>query len=69
MSPELELERLSALLEAVEGRFILSINDTPGARDIFARFGFDEVETTYTIATNHGGGKRAGELIVMGPNR
>ena len=48
-------------------RFILSINDTPGAREAFGRFAIEEVETTYTISTaSSGGGKRVGELIVRG---
>lgn len=39
-------------------------NDTPGAREVFARFRVDDVETTYTVGTASGGGKRVGELIV-----
>jgi DNA adenine methylase len=45
----------------------ISINDTPAAREVFGRFAFDEVETTYTLATVHGGGKKVGELVVRGP--
>ena len=45
---------------------MLSINDTPGAREVFGRFAFEEVETTYTISTAMtGAGKRVGELIVQ----
>jgi DNA adenine methylase len=57
---------LAEQLAGIAGRFILSINDTPGAREVFGGFAFDEVETTYTLATVHGAGKKAGELIVTG---
>ena len=46
----------------IEGRFILSINDTPGVRETFAAFRMVEVETTYTLA--QGAGKKAGELVI-----
>ncbi|MFA1621668.1 DNA adenine methylase [Rhizobium mongolense] len=39
-------ERLGRL----RGRFILSINDVPEIRDIFAKFAFAEAELTYTIS-------------------
>jgi hypothetical protein len=34
---------------------------------VFGGFTFDEVQTTYTLATVHGRGKKAGELVVRGP--
>ena len=33
-----DFERLSGLLEAIEGRLMMSINDTPELRELFARF-------------------------------
>lgn len=59
-----DFERLAEQLAGVAGSFILSINDTPGARDVFARFAYEVVETTYTIT--QGDGKRVSELIVSG---
>jgi DNA adenine methylase len=59
-----DFERLADLLSGIGGRFVLSINDTPLARQVFDRFAIERVETTYTISTAMGGGKRAGELIV-----
>ena len=57
--------RLADQLAAIKGRFVLSINATPGAREVFSRFAIEDVETTYTICTaTSGGGKRVGELIV-----
>jgi DNA adenine methylase len=60
-----DFERLADLLAGISGQFVLSINDTPGAREVFSRFALEDVETTYTIGTKAaGGGLRAGELIV-----
>jgi DNA adenine methylase len=60
-----DFQQLSDILGQLQGRFVLSINATPGAREVFGRFHTIDVETTYTIATASGGsGTRAGELIV-----
>jgi DNA adenine methylase len=65
-----DFERLADQLAGIAGRFVLSINDTPGAREVFSRFDIAEVETTWTIATaSSGSGKRVRELIVSGPRR
>ena len=61
-----DFERLAEQLAGIAGRFILSINATDGAREVFGRFAIEEVETTYTIATIGGAGKRVTELIVSG---
>ncbi|MFN3388487.1 MAG: DNA adenine methylase [Allosphingosinicella sp.] len=62
-----DFERLAEQLAGIQGKFVLSINDTPGVREVFRRFELEEVETTYTIATAAtGAGKRAGELIISG---
>lgn len=55
--------RLSDQLAGIRGKFILSINDTPGAREVFGRFRLAEAEVTYSVA---GGNKasRARELII-----
>lgn len=60
-----EFEAMAALLRTIKGRFLLSINDHPDVREIFAGFDFEEVETTYQV----GGmdrAKRVGELIISG---
>jgi DNA adenine methylase len=62
-----DFERLAEQLAGIAGRFILTINATDGAREVFGRFNVVEAETTYTIATAAtGGGKRVKELIVRG---
>lgn len=59
-----DFERLAEQLGAIAGQFVLSINDTPGAREVFGRFRFDEIDTTWTISTAASGAKRVTELIV-----
>lgn len=59
-----DFERLADQLAEITGRFVLSINDTPLAREVFGRFRIEEVETTYTVAASTGTGKKARELIV-----
>jgi DNA adenine methylase len=58
-----EFEAMAEQLRAVEGRFILSLNDHPEVRRIFAGFTFREAEVRYTLAGT-GKAKTAGELII-----
>lgn len=55
-----DFDRLAEILAALQGRFVLSINDTPGIRQIFADFAMREVELSYTIGT----ATAAKELII-----
>lgn len=57
-----DFERLAEQLAGIRGAFLMSINDTPGVRETFARFHLREVSTTYTIGK--GASTRAAELIV-----
>jgi DNA adenine methylase len=57
-----DFDQLAEQPAGMKGRFVLSINDTPGARATFARFHVAATETTYTIGA--GAAQRAGELIV-----
>lgn len=45
-----DFARLAEILAGLKGRFILSINDTPEIREIFAAFEQKAVEIAYTIA-------------------
>ena len=58
-----DFARLAEQLAGIRGAFVLSINDTPGARDVFGAFETIAVPVTYTVG---GGAKaqRAGELII-----
>ena len=51
-------------LARIRGRFLLSINDNPEVRRIFAGFSLQAIETTYSVSTATGGPKPAGELLV-----
>ena len=59
-----DFDRMAKMLRALKGAFLLSINDTPQIRQIFADFAFEEVETTYTISD--GDASPAKELIISG---
>lgn len=54
---------MAVMLKSLKGRFILSINDTPEIRRLFAGFDLNPVELTYSVS---GGGKQtpARELII-----
>lgn len=61
---EADFERLSGILEGIQGRFVLSINDTPEIRDIFGHFDVEEVRLNYRLS---GRVTPARELIISGP--
>lgn len=56
-------EELAEILGALKGRFILSLNDVQGVRETFKSFRFEEVRTTYTIASKGAQPERAEVLI------
>lgn len=51
-------------LAGISGRFVLSLNDTSGVRDVFRRFDIDAVDTTYSIGPTS---SSAAEVIITGP--
>lgn len=53
---------LAGQLTGIKGKFILSLNDTPGVRETFAAFRIEPVKTTYSI--NKGATQRVGEVLV-----
>lgn len=59
-----DFARIAEQLAGIKGRFILSINDAPEIREIFAGFDIAEVETTYGLATKAGTAKGRRELVV-----
>ena len=52
-----EYERIAATLRSLKGRAIVSLNDHPEMRRVFAGFPIETVDITYTI----GGGEKAAE--------
>ncbi|GBQ14687.1 DNA adenine methylase [Swaminathania salitolerans] len=59
-----DLENLARILSKIEGRFILSLNDRPEVREMFAAFGIEAVETSYSIAGTAKGRGRVGEVLI-----
>lgn len=45
-----DFERLRGLLDTIKGSFILSINDHPRVREIFAGFAMEEVQLNYRVS-------------------
>ncbi|XCA04488.1 DNA adenine methylase [Sphingobium sp. SJ10-10] len=65
MFGQAEFAEMADRLAGLKGRFLLSLNDHPTVRKLFARFDIEEVETTYTISEK-AGGQPARELIISG---
>ncbi|ANK79378.1 MAG: DNA methyltransferase [Rhizobiales bacterium NRL2] len=57
-----EFAEMAEALGRLQGRFLLSINDTPEIRELFAGFRLEEVTTTYTLTK--GRSRPAAELII-----
>lgn len=56
-----DFEQLAGALGGIKGRFLLSLNDTPGVREVFGRFRLEAIETTYGIS---GKPQKAGEVLI-----
>ena len=59
-----DFERMADLLAGMRGRFLLSLNDRPEVRTVFARFIMTEVSTTYSVGNHAGAGTPRGELLI-----
>jgi len=59
-----QFEVMAERLAHLKGKFIVSINDVPAIRKLFAAFDQEQVELTYTVAG--GKGRPARELIISG---
>ncbi|WP_112309744.1 DNA adenine methylase [Pseudogemmobacter bohemicus] len=60
-----DFERLAGVLRGIKGGFLLSINDVPEIRELFAWARIEEVDTTYSIA-GKGDRPKAPELLIRG---
>lgn len=60
-----DFERLAAALGNLHGPWLLSLNDVPQVRAIFAAFPMDSVPTTYTVS--NAGSARVSELLITSP--
>ncbi len=57
-----DFSKLAAQLAGIKGKFLLSLNDTPGVREIFAAFHMEGVQTKYTCS--NGKNLDAGEVLI-----
>lgn len=57
-----DFAQLAIELEAIKGRFVLSLNDRPEVRETFQAFHIEAVETTYSIGRENG--KSAKEILI-----
>ena len=57
-----DFARLAGILAACQGKFILSLNDTPGVRETFAAFRIETVKTRYSISAQEK--KTVGEVLI-----
>lgn len=59
-----DFSRLATLLAGLKGQFLMSINDAPQIREIFAAFDIEEVDTVYTIGAATAGPADVKELLI-----
>lgn len=60
-----DFARLAELLASLQGRFLLSLNDVPEVREIFASFRIEGVTTRYTCSKSTN--KQVGEVLISKP--
>ena len=61
-----DFARLADQLRGIKGRFLMSINDVPEVRELFAGFDLQEVSTSYTVGKKSGSRGQRSELLVSG---
>lgn len=59
-----EFEQMADVLRGISGRFILSLNDRPEVRRIFAGFQIEEVGVRYTVGGAKAAAQQAKEVII-----
>lgn len=65
-----DFERLADLLAGISGRFIMSLNDTPGVRETFGRFQIEAVQVSYGVAARPGEqARKFGEVLISNSPR
>lgn len=57
-----DFDVLANILAGVKGKFMLSLNDTPGVREVFSSFKIEAVQTKYTCSS--GKNVAAGEVLI-----
>jgi DNA adenine methylase len=64
MFTKADFTRMAEVLAALKGRFIMSLNDRPEVREIFAGFQIEGVGTHYGLAGR--GAQAAQEVVISG---
>lgn len=59
-----DFERLAALLRGLRGRFMLSLNDHPGVREVFSGFQFHAVDVDYSVGSSRASRRSFSEVII-----
>ena len=57
-----DFSRMAERLATIQGKFLLSLNDTQEIRNVFAAYRIKGVETTYTVIK--GGTSQASEVLI-----
>lgn len=63
-----DFARIAERLSRLRGRFLMSINDVPEIRDLFAWARIEEVTTTYTVGNHSGRSNPRAELLITSPD-
>lgn len=64
-----DFQRLADQLSTIQGQFLLSVNDVPELREMFAFAQIEQVQTTYTIGASADSRKSRAELLISGKGR
>jgi len=56
--------RMAALAKSVKGKMMISLNDHPAIRRVFADLHIETVDIEYSLGNRHGSGAERGELII-----
>ena len=59
-----QFELMATQLQAIKGRFLMSINDAGAIREIFRGFEVNEIKTTYTVGNGDSRSAQRAELLV-----
>lgn len=59
-----DFQRLAEQLDGIKGRFLLSLNDTPGVREVFGNFHIESVRTRYSVGNKATAKKEVGEVLI-----
>ncbi|RQZ66548.1 DNA adenine methylase [Burkholderia glumae] len=60
-----EYEAMAERMRAVRGKVMVSINDHPDIRKVFAGFRMLELDIQYSVASRHGSPTTSGELAIL----